>query len=303
LAVIGEGEIALNANDVRISESECRLILKDLRHVDVLLNQFSLAASSGLQPPEQHLRMRARQILQNVSTVHRTLRAKVVIPFASFIYFSSEDNKYVNPLANSVRDAHDYLSREGHECVVLYPGDDYEVGSKHDSSQALKRFDDLPSWNQLSYDPIETKSLDEIFQGYRGLVQQIHDRYSWPLLKLLRSVTIRIPDLDRTISFNLSSGTIEESLAAEEPDLVISSQALWFAFKFPFGIQTLGTSARFRLLKGFRNWKLHRVLFALNNGGIYLKPKYLFNQDFIRYVRSRLAGGMTQAVHYYKTSL
>jgi len=303
LAVMAEGEIALNANDVRISETECRLILKDLGHVDVLLNQFSLAAFSGLEPPEQHLRIRARQILQNVSAVHRTLRAKVTIPFASFIYFSSDDNKYVNPLANSVRDAYDYLSREGQECVVLYPGDCYEVGSKHDSSPALKRFDDLPSWDLLPYDPIETKSIDDIFEGYRWLVQQIHDRYSWPLLKLLRPVTIRIPDLAKTISFTLSSGRIEETYPAEAPDLVINSQALWFAFKFPFGIQTLGTSARFRLLKGFRNWKLHRILFALNNGGIYLKSKYLFNQDFIRYVRSRLAGGMTQAVHYYRTSL
>ena len=42
LAVIGDGQVALNANDARISEAECRLILKDLRHVDVLLNQFSV---------------------------------------------------------------------------------------------------------------------------------------------------------------------------------------------------------------------------------------------------------------------
>ena len=35
----------------------------------------------------------------------------------------------------------------------------------------------------------------------------------------------------------------------------------------------------------------------------YLKPKYVFITDFMTYVRSRLAGGMTQAVHYYRTSL
>jgi hypothetical protein len=48
---------------------------------------------------------------------------------------------------------------------------------------------------------------------------------------------------------------------------------------------------------------MHRILFSLNNGGIYLRPKYLLTGDFINYVRSRLAGGMTQAVHYYRTSL
>ena len=303
LAVIGDGQVALNANDARISEAECRLILKDLGQVEVLLNQFSLAAYSGLEPPEQHLRKRAQQILQNVSVVHRALHAKVTIPFASFIYFSSEDNKYVNPLANTVRDAYEYLRREGQDCAVLYPGDDYEVGSAHDSSAALKRFDELPSWDRLPYDPIEMKSLGEIFEAYRGLAEQIHDRYSRLLLNLLRPVTIRIPDLGKNISFALSTGKIWETSAAPAPDLVINSQALWFGFKFPFGMQTLGVSARFRLLGGFRNWKLHRVLFALNNGGIYLKPKYVFNQEFFRYVRSRLSGGMTQAVHYYRTSL
>jgi hypothetical protein len=269
----------------------------------VLLNQFSLAAYAGFEPAEQHLRERARQILRNVSAVHRALRSDVTIPFASFIYFSSEDNKYVNPLANSVHDAYDYLSREGQDCVVLYPGDSYTVGAAHDSSAALKRFDELPSWDRLPYDPIEMKSLDEIFDAYHGLAKQIRDRYSRPLLALLRPVTIKIPDLAKSISFSLLTGKIEEVTSSDAPDLVINSQPLWFGFKFPFGIQTLGVSARFRLLKGFRNWKLHRILFALNNGGVYLKPKYLFRPEFLQYIRSRLAGGMTQAVHYYRTSL
>jgi len=303
LAIIGDGQVVFNANDTRISEKECGLILKDLGQVDVLLNQFSLAAYAGFEPAEQHLRERARQILRNVSAVHRALRSDVTIPFASFIYFSSEDNKYVNPLANSVHDAYDYLSREGQDCLVLYPGDSYTVGAAHDSSAALKRFDELPSWDRLPYDPIEMKSLDEIFDAYHGLAKQIRDRYSRPLLAMLRPVTIKIPDIAKSISFSLLTGKIEEVTSSDAPDLVINSQPLWFGFKFPFGIQTLGVSARFRLLKGFRNWKLHRILFALNNGGVYLKPKYLFRPEFLQYIRSRLAGGMTQAVHYYRTSL
>jgi hypothetical protein len=84
---------------------------------------------------------------------------------------------------------------------------------------------------------------------------------------------------------------------------VINSQPLWFGFKFSFGIQTLGASARFKLLRHFRLWKFHRILLSLNNGGIYLKPKYLLNAEFLAYLRSRMAGGMTQALHYYRTSL
>ena len=303
LAVVDDGQVVLNANDARISTSECKLILKDLHHVDVLLNQFSLAAYAGFEPPERYLPERAKQILQNVSAVHRTLEAKATIPFASFIYFSSEDNKYVNPFANTVAEAHRYLTQQGQTSVVLYPGDSYQVGQPHDSSQALDRYEALPKWDQLPYDPIETKPLTAIVESYKAMAEQIRERYSRALLMLLRPVTIKIPDLDKTIVFSLANGSIVEALDSPAPDLSINSQPLWFGFKFPFGIQTLGVSARFRLLKNFRNWKMHRIIFSLNNGGIYLKPKYIFTADFLNYVRSRLAGGMTQAVHYYRTSL
>jgi UDP-MurNAc hydroxylase len=303
LAVIDDQRVVLNANDARISTSECRLILQDLKHVDVLLNQFSLAAYAGFEPPEQYLPERARQVLRNVSEVHRALDAKLTIPFASFIYFSSEDNKYVNPFANTVGDAYSYLNQRGQNAAVLYPGDGYEVGAAHDSSQALQRYASLPGWDELTYDPIETKPLNEIFDAYTAMAKQIRERYPRALLLLLRPVTIRIPDLDKTVEFSLASGRIAEAQESYQPDLSINSQPLWFGFKFPFGIQTLGVSARFGLHQNFRNWKMHRILLSLNNGGVYLKPKYVFTTDFMNYVRSRLAGGMTQAVHYYRTSL
>jgi UDP-MurNAc hydroxylase len=303
LAVIDDQQVILNANDARISTSECKLILKDLKHVDVLLNQFSLAAYAGFEPPERYLPERALQVLRNVSEVHRALDAKVTIPFASFIYFSSEDNKYVNPFANTVGDAYDYLNKQGQAAAVLYPGDIYEIGAPHDSSQALQRYAALPGWDELAYDPIETKPLSDIFEAYRVMSQQIIERYPRALLLLLRPVTIRIPDLDKTVEFSLAKGQIAETQESYQADLSINSQPLWFGFKFPFGIQTLGVSARFKLHQNIRNWKMHRILFSLNNGGIYLKPKYVFTTDFMNYVRSRLAGGMTQAVHYYRTSL
>ena len=303
LAVVDNQQVILNANDARISTAECRMILKDLTHVDVLLNQFSLAAYAGFEPPERYLPERAMQVLRNVSEVHRALDAKVTIPFASFIYFSSEDNKYVNPFANTVTDAYNYLERQGQTAAVLYPGDGYEVGSAHDSSPALQRYASMPGWDELAYDPIDTKPLSDIFDAYAAMAEQIRERYSRPLLLLLRPVTIRIPDLDKTVEFSLASGRIAEAQESYRPDLSINSQPLWFGFKFPFGIQTLGVSARFRLHRNFRNWKMHRILFSLNNGGVYLKPKYVLTPDFMNYVRSRLAGGMTQAVHYYRTSL
>jgi UDP-MurNAc hydroxylase len=303
LAVLSQGQVIFNANDARISPGECKGILNDIRHVDVLLNQFSLAAYAGFEPHEKYLPARAEQILENVSSVHRGLDANVTIPFASFIYFSSLDNKYVNNFVNSARDAADYLSRQGQRAAVLYPGDSYEVGAEHDSSQALARFDELPDVDERVYDPVEGKTMPEIVAAYDSLAEQMRDKYTMLLLRMLRPVTIRIPDLDKTVRFRLASGSLEEIDNSVEPDLVINSQPLWFGFKFPFGIQTLGVSARFRLLRNFNNWKFHRILFSLNNGGVYLRPRYLLTNEMLGYLRTRLGGGLRQSIHYYRTSL
>jgi UDP-MurNAc hydroxylase len=303
LAVLGQWQVIFNANDARISGGECKGILHDIGHVDVLLNQFSLAAYGGFEPHEKYLPRRARQILENVSSVHRGLQAKVTIPFASFMYFSSLDNKYVNKFANSARDATGYLRRRGQRAAVLYPGDSYEVGAAHDSSEALAQFDQIPGVDERSYDAVKSKTMAEIVAAYDNLAAQMRDKYSMLVLRMLRPVTIRIPDLDKTVAFRLTKGSLEEVDNTTAPDLVINSQPLWFGFKFPFGMQTLGVSARFRLLRNFNNWKFHRILFSLNNGGIYLRPKYLLTPEMLGYLRTRLGGGLRQSIHYYRTSL
>ena len=303
LAVLSQGQVVFNANDARISTGECKGILNDIGHVDVLLNQFSLAAYAGFEPHEKFLPDRAKQVLKNISAVHRALDAKVTIPFASFMYFSSLDNKYVNNFANSARDAAGYLRQHGQRTAVLYPGDTYEVGAAYDSSGALAQFDQLPAVDERAYDPIESKTMSEIATAYESLAANMREKYSMLLLRVLRPVTIRIPDLDKTVTFRLAKGPLEEIDNATEPDLVINSQPLWFGFKFPFGIQTLGVSARFRLLRNFNNWKFHRILFSLNNGGVYLRPRYLLTPAMLGYIRTRLGGGLRQSIHYYRTSL
>jgi UDP-MurNAc hydroxylase len=303
LAVIGDGKTILNANDARISTSECGVIRKDIGEIDVLLNQFSLAAYAGFEPREKYLPARARQILDNVAAVAKKLEVKVVIPIASFMYFSSIDNKYLNTYMNTVRDTYDFLTERGQKTIVLYPGETYEVGTERDSTAALARYDELPGIDERSYDPIESKPFAEIVEAYDQLAAQMREHYPSMILKRLRPVTIRIPDLDKTVQFKLDHGPLTDISNTVEPDLVINSQPLWFAFKFPFGVQTLGTSARFSLLRHTGNWKIHRILFSLNNGGIYLRPKFLLTSEMVGYFRKRLIGGLRQSVHYYRTSL
>jgi len=88
------------------------------------------------------------------------------------------------------------------------------------------------------------------------------------VLRRLRPFTVRIPDLGFGARACVATGSCERLEDVPDPDLVMNSQPLWFAFKFPYGTQTLGVSARYTLLRNIGNWRLHRILFAMNNAEI-----------------------------------
>ena len=67
-----------------------------------------------------------------------------------------------------------------------------------------------------------------------------------------------------------------------------------------YGIQTLGVSARYTLIKNFPNWRKHRILFSLNNAELYLKPRHLFTSKNFGFFRKRLPGAFNQLAYRIK---
>lgn len=301
LGVINDNEVVLNLNDCEVNTGDCQRILSDLGKVDVVLNQFSIAGYSGFQDYENHLPRQSRNILDKMMANHLDLRAKVTIPFASFIYFSSEDNKYINDYSNKPQDVADYFAEKNQKLAVLYPGEVYRTGTEHDSTADLSRFREFyDSMETLTYDASEIIPLEKIVAAFNNLVKHLHEKYPVALLRaLLKPVAVRIPDLDRTIVFSVASGEFREDSKAE-PDLIIKSQPLHFGFSYPFGIQTLGVSARYTLIKNFPNWRNHRILFSLNNAELYLRPKYLLAPQNLKFFKERLPGAWNQFLYRLK---
>ncbi|MBA2737430.1 MAG: MBL fold metallo-hydrolase [Pyrinomonadaceae bacterium] len=301
LGVISGGEVVLNLNDCEINAGDCRRILSDLGKVDVVLNQFSIAGYSGFQDYENHLPQQSRNILDKMMANHLDLRADLTIPFASFIYFSSEDNKYINNYSNKPQDVAEYFAEKEQKLAVLYPGETYRTGTEHDSTAALARFRKFyDSMETLTYDTSKKIPLEEIAAAFDNLVRHLHEKYPVSLLRLLlKPVTVRIPDLDLTVVFSVASGEFCEDKEAA-PDLIIKSQPLHFGFSYPYGIQTLGVSARYTLIKNFPNWRKHRIFFSLNNAELYLRPKFLFTPHNLNFFKERLPGAWNQFLYRLK---
>ena len=217
LGVRRGSETVFNINDAKINARDCRIIRRVLGRIDVLLNQFSLAGYSGYVDFEAHLPRHAQQDLDNMMANHRDLGARVTIPFASFVYFSCTDNRYLNRFHNTPGDVARLFGREA---VILYPGDGWTLGTPHDNEPALRRFDEERSRaDQLPYDEVAAVPLDEVRQAFLTAAATLHRGYPQLLLRRLKPVTIRIPDLAVTVRLSVPAQTFEMVDGEPEPDL------------------------------------------------------------------------------------
>ena len=291
--------VVLNVNDAYANRRDSNRMREDFGAPDALLKQFSIAGYGGFEDRDAYLPGMAKGHLDYMIENHVDTGAKVTIPFASFVLFSTEDNRYLNDYANTPQDVVRRFEEAGAGLAVLGMGDVYdtEATTPWDSAPALARYaESSRSVSDFEFDPSGLTSFDEIKEKFDKLCAQLVERYPALVLRLLKPVTVEIPDLERKIRFSVADGTFEEVPDSDQSDLIVNSQPLYFAFSVPFGIQTLGVSGRFRICKAGneKNWARHRVLFALNNAEFYLRPKHFFTATNFNYLWARRRGFASQ---------
>ncbi len=305
LAIISEGKTLLNVNDCEINSVDCKNYLKDLGKVDGVFNQFSMAGYNGQIDYDIHLPKSAEQILNNMVANHRDLKASFSIPFASNIYFCCEDNKHINLYANTPTDVENKFKNENLDCCILYPGETVDVDNykKHDNTSSLESFKKLYSKkDSLIYDSPEKVEIDLIKEAFTERFIQLNSKFSKIVLKKLKPVIVYIPDLNKKVRLSLYSGIFEiiEDNNKDNFDLQINSQPLFFSFKFTWGLQTLGVSARYFIKNNHTTWRWYRIITSLNNAELYLKPKYILSKSNLNFMKDRLGGSINQLVYRLK---
>lgn len=295
LAVEHAGRVVVDVNDAELSDPDRRLLRADLGRCDVLLDQFSLAGYGGHPDRADRLAAQASRVLDTVVRDHEGLDAAVTVPIASYVYFCTEDNRYVNEHANRPSDVARVLADRGHTSVVLVPGERYEVGAEHDSSQALAWWDErYDALDDLPYRRVAPVPLADVEAGFDWRCDQLRTVLPELVVRRLGPVVAHLPDRDETIRFDVGRRTFERLEGRPPPDLTVDSQPLAFALGQPFGVQTLGVSARATVAPGNRSWRRHRIACAVAHSGLDLRLHRLACAGNRRLVRPRLRGGLTQ---------
>jgi UDP-MurNAc hydroxylase len=286
------GVTVFNTNDAELTAFDCKLVVSDAGPADVVLDQYGIAGFSGKVDYDQHLWRLKKTKIENVLMHYQMTGAKVAIPFASFHFFSHRENHFLNSYLDSPRGVFERFAAARARCDVLYPGDTWTLGEKWDSEPALKRYDEVYArLRDRTLDETKPVELDRIRQAQGQLVAQLSTRFPTFLLKRLGRVVVRLIDYNNVVAFDLVHCAVDEVKDSNPPvTLAMSSQPLYFSLSNPFGFQTLGVSGRYSLLARDRDWRWFRVLFSLNNAGVYLRPRYLLRLSVIKYLWSRRKG-------------
>ena len=302
LAVLTRDCTVFNMNDAELNQADCTLVRGDVGTVDALLNQFSVAGYTGEAHYAERLPQQAAAVLAGMVANHQDLGARLTVPFASFMYFSHAENRYINVFANTPQDVVRAFADAGENVAVLYPGDSLQVPSAapHDSTAALARHAEARSQlSQLPYDTTPAVPLSTLKEVFVRRCQHLHDHYPRLILQLLQPVVVRLTDAGVCMEACLLDKSLRQ-VACTAPHAEMSSAMFDFWFRWPYGMQTLGVSGRYTLRGGFDNWRRHRVLFALDNAEIRLRWRDLATRRMLSYGRDRMEGAMNQLTYAWE---
>jgi UDP-MurNAc hydroxylase len=250
------GKRILNLNDCIVkSRGELRAIRKRIGKVDVLLTQFSYAGWVGNRHNKALHEQASRRRLEVVRTQLECLEPDYVIPFASFAWYSHEENAYLNASVNRVPDFLEVCAHTKSVPIVLKPLDVWYVGESHDNAPAV-RFWEHAYDHALSLPLRPTRAGSGIgrlrleCEAYRSRIFENNSR-KWmhvlsavPWLNLFRPVHIRLTDIRSTVRFSFFE-EFRETDDTATADIEMSCDSLSFIFAHDFGFDTLMANARF----------------------------------------------------------
>lgn len=295
LMVEVENKKFLNLNDCEIkTKSRCAELLKIVGECDVLISQFSYAAWKGGKENIIWRKEAAKEKLQTLQLQAKYFKPKYLIPFASYIYFSNEENFYLNDSANTPEDVVNFFKGdERTKIIAMKPFDkaNYNDLAHHDNNNALTFWDDsfkkIKYLNKNNYKKIDIESLQISFKKYKTRVFSNNSYYFIKFLKFLspipvfQTLNIKLNDIDKIIQFDLFNDSI--NIKNVKYDVEMSSESFEFIMNNSFGFDTLTVNGCFEESSqgGFSKMAKNFAIENLNNIGISLKTSLIFRLDIV----------------------
>jgi hypothetical protein len=275
----------LNLNDCG-AQTELPAIKEMVGKVDVLATQFSYAQWEKNHDAVEHRLTHERRVLEVVKQQIDVLGPRYVIPFASFAWFCTDDNFYLNSEKNELRDVVSFIrDNTKSEPIAMYPGDHWTVGEAHDSTAAIDRFEQdaarladptiMPRTRRAVVDAQALVAAGErcrtrllalapppLVRIYLA-VQSYQDSAGFGGRRLERLLNLArfhaeparlfLTDLNQAFTFDLTNGLKPSTIPRDACDIMLTSASLAYCFQFDWGGETLYVNGCFQENEGWRS--------------------------------------------------
>ena len=280
-----EDKNILNVNDCVLERPEVVNKIRSVisNKIDILFTQFSYA---GYAEKSEQKKL-ANSVLKKIKLQDKILKPSYLVPFASLIYFSHVENKFMNENINNMDTVYNFI-KENCEAdpLILKPNDILDI----DKNDNLKNLNFWRQYylniNQLEFrENARTFNTDTLILKSEIYISNLKKKNNFYLIKLLykigffSDVKIYVKDLKKKYSFNVVNGlrVINNDEHLTNDYLKLSSDSLAYIFDFDFGFDTLIINSRFSIDNKFishitRNFMLGSIM----NTGRYIKFSNLF---------------------------
>lgn len=275
----------LNVNDCVLERPEVVNKIRSVisQKIDILFTQFSYA---GYAEKNEQKKL-ATTVLKKIKLQDEILKPNYIVPFASLIYFSHVENKFMNENINTMNTVYNFIKNNCEaKPLILKPNDIVDV-EKNDNLKNLDFWQQFYSnINQLDFKEntkiFETNTLIQKSEKY---ICNLKKRNNFILIRILykigffSDIKIYVKDLKEKFSFNVVNGlrVLNNDEDLTDDYLILSSDSLAYIFDFDFGFDTLVINSRFSIDNKFishitRNFMLGSIM----NTGRYIKFSNLF---------------------------
>ena len=300
LAIKTADKKILNLNDCEIKDDyRCKEVLKLTGECDVLISQFSYAAWKGGKDNFAWRKLAAEEKINTLKLQASYFNPKVLIPFASYVYFSNTLNFYLNDASNKPGDVIEAFKNSSVKVNVLKPFQKIsDLGDDFDNRESLEFWNNEYKKAMISppkeFLNIDITQIEESFLTYKERIFKNNSKWFMRLMRLIsplsvfKPIIIKISDLNLKVELDIFSDQLKTTNT--NPHISMSSESLDFILKNTFGFDTLTVNGCFEeeTKSGFSIATRSLAVENLNNMGIKFVPSIIFNFQLIKLFLSRL---------------
>jgi len=248
ISVTHDGKTVLNINDCRLENAEELEPLKAIGHIDVLMTQFGWAnwiGNSGDAGAKANAR---KMIYDKVDAQIQCLQPDYILPFASFCWFSHEENATCNEDIITIAEFVKKYEKEI-DVITMYLNDEWTVGEKRNCQSSIDKWQSLYNIHKQPLHKSQAVSQDILQESFTSMLSKLRSMNDWYGLMTLHQkeniegCVIDLIDTEERYIFDITTECLEPT---EMPyDISMGSESFNYLMNHAWGRGTLMINGRF----------------------------------------------------------